>query len=209
MKIIKKGMHFSLVITLLLTLFSACVVEVNDDNDDNNGTVMGSGTATLDGSTSTFSQGIITYHGLYENSEFHTFDIAVGSSGINPIAQTGVGDALQLELLLSSSTFSGGRFVFSESETLAENTIILGYYLIGVDASTQEAEKLYMVKDGTLDVSKTGDNYELSYNFTVQELSTIFYLPIGDDKSLTGSYSGKLVYDDASAKSTSKLNTTS
>ncbi|MDA3868111.1 MAG: hypothetical protein PF489_15375 [Salinivirgaceae bacterium] len=187
--------NVTIVFTMMVALFTRCKV---DDKNNSDESAIGTGTASVDGTISTFSQGLITYKGVYENSEFHIFEISLGSRKINLITQTGIGDVLRLELLVTSSTFTSGRFVFGNDENLSANTLISGYYLLDVNVNTQEAEEIFMVTGGTLNVSVSGNYYELNYDFTMQELNPMFFLPVGDEKTLTGSYSGELIYDDAS-----------
>lgn len=183
---------------LATTLFAACELETTDTDatGDNSGTVQ------VDGTTSVLTQGLITYYGLYEGIQMHNFDIYIATSGINPQTETGTGNVVYLELVTPSSTFSGGTFTFNSSSNLTGNALTSGRFMRGLNVATEEMEALYMAEGGSVSVLKTADGYDVTFNLTVREYSTMWSTPIGDPISMTGSYSGSLVYDDATSKVT-------
>lgn len=181
---------------MAIILVSACELETTSDIDTsgNNGLVQVAGT------TSVLTQGLLTYYGIHENTEMHNFDIYIATNGINPQTETGIGDVLFFELLTTTSMFNGGVFSFNNSEDYSENAMIEGRFMKGMNVQTEEMDKLYMVTAGSVSVIKGGTAFDLTFNLTVKEYSTMFYVPIGDPISLTGSYTGSLIYDDASPK---------
>jgi len=183
---------------LATTLFAACELETTDidGNGDNSGSVQ------VDGTTSALTQGLITYYGFYEGTELHNFDIYIATSGINPQTETGTGNVVYLELVTPTSTFSGGTFCFNSSGNFSGNALADARFFKSINAATQEMEALYVAQSGTVSVLKTAAGYDVTFNLTVREYNTMWYTPVGDPISMTGSYSGSLVYDDATSKGT-------
>lgn len=167
---------------ILLTVIMGC------KKDSNNDTPTNSGQFTYDGTSYTLSQGCLIGFGS-SNSTSYGLELLLMSSGLN-IVETGgtadsingTGDIFALALYSSSQTvLEPGNYSFSSSE--ASGTIEDGILLIQYKALTDESQKEDYFVEGTLTVTKAGDQYELTFNMTNSL-----------EKTTTGSFKGKLKY---------------
>lgn len=179
-------------------LFSGCKKDDDENNNSNETNTSVLGTAIVGGVTSNFTQGHLAFAGMYEGTELYNYNIVLTTLGFSYFGGTGVGDALIFSIIVSSDVFNGGTFAYSDDWTVSENTMISGLFMKGISTSTDAADRSFRTTGGTLTVSKSGNDYSLTYSLTVQEISTSTYMPVGDLVALTGSFNGVLTYLDSS-----------
>lgn len=122
----------------------------------------------------------MTYLSLFEN----TFEIKY--VGGEPDSLIGSGDVIFLELLTNSYLeLPSGKYSFTNSSVgpyVAFHVLPESLMIINFD-SVEETGQEAMITGGTLEVNKSGDEYELKFNFTTDINSDI-----------EGYYKGKMFF---------------
>lgn len=147
----------------------------------------------LDGNTYELTHGYIEYHGQWnDNPDSYNFDIRLFSTGFelddlnNPI--DGRGHYLFIELFSSSPNhLSQGDYNYDKNATYNPLTFNRADYAIYFDLSNQYGDAAEEIKGGSVSISTTDNEYEIS-----------FTLVDANQKNITGFFKGTLSFDDFS-----------
>lgn len=169
--------------------FTAC--SDDDDENDDEETITSSGTATVDGETYTFSQGVLESAGEYNG--VNVYAVMLASEGLDYATYSGTGEALYLQVNTNSSTFDGGSFTIGT--TMEANVIDSAVFAVGLelppkpDGSITTAKTYVPTPGGTVNISKSGSVYDIDYNLPCVQIENE---QIIGQATITGSYSGEL-----------------
>jgi hypothetical protein len=169
------------------TLFVSCT-----SDDDSSST--GDNKITVDGKSYELSNGSLEYYGIsYMDSSNYNFDVLL-YSGFTYNAATedysGIGNYIYFELFSSSATeLVAGNYSYNAS-SYAANTFDDGYIEINYNIATETNDLGEEITAGTVNVKKSGNEYEISFDGTT-----------GSGKKITAFYKGSLNYFDYSEES--------
>lgn len=175
---------FMLAMLAMAVTFTSC--EKDEDDDET------AGQALVDGNKATFDKGYLEYYGDYGNDGYN-WDLTLLSSSINFDTETGNGDMIYFETFTSTAAYNGGTFAYAN--TYAANTFDYAWIIINGNWGEGTADHYYVATGGSLNVTPSGNNYEITFNLTAQEYSLSTFAAIGDPVAVTGSYTGGLTED--------------
>jgi hypothetical protein len=147
-------------------------------NCDSNGGSAGS--FTYDGTTYQVSQGWLEYVGTEDGP--HNFEFTMASSGVDIVAMTGIGDAVLIDFMSSTSPIAEGTYTFHGSgPPYAPNTFIDLWVIINFNLETDVGD-IYMAEAGTVTITEVGDS----------TISLDFEVTLDNGKTATGTWSGSV-----------------
>ncbi|MEM6514983.1 MAG: hypothetical protein AAF688_02280 [Bacteroidota bacterium] len=179
-------------IKFLFALLAITFVSFSCDEDDTeevpgDGTItigVGNGSLVIDGNSSTIAGGIVINYGLFNsdpNNPLYNFDIELISDDyvISGENISGQGENVYFELLTDDANgLKNGTYTLNQ--TAGDFTFIDSDVNLEYDFNTGSGTEIDIVS-GTLEVTRNGNNYDLSWNIS------------GDGgQSITGTYNGTL-----------------
>jgi hypothetical protein len=144
-------------------------------------------TPNFDSITNSFTKGYLQYYGIY--SGFHNHDLTLTSDSINWENGTGFGSFLNFEIFTNSNTFEIGTYTFNK--TIEAGTFDYAHLAINTDLATVNTDYFYLASSGIITITKSGSNYEIDYNLSMQKHDSDFY-PLNDFAEISGSYLGPI-----------------
>ena len=176
----KRSINFSIIALFALLPFflSAC----SDDDDNGNGI---NNHFTYDGDTYSLHEGMKMYWGSGWGNGYN-WDIYLYSEGIEfdetEMDFTGSGHGIFLEIFSPiEEGVEDGTYTFDTNDE--ENSFSFGTWssiIIDYDGEEDSGTELDII-GGTVEISKSGNTYDISFDMTVE-----------DDKTVTGNFSGPL-----------------
>ena len=165
------------ILVLLILLIPSVLFFLGGNCDSNGGSA---GSFTYDGTTYQVSQGWLEYVGTEDGP--HNFEFNMASSGVDIVAMTGIGDAVLIDFMSSTSPIAEGIYTFHGSgapyvpDTFVDLWVIINYNLetdVGV---------MYMAVAGTVTITEVADS----------TISLDFDVTLDDGKTATGTWSGSV-----------------
>jgi hypothetical protein len=119
------------------------------------------------GSTSySFSNG---YVGLYDSYD-HLYEIVLTSSGISysssDAAYTGTGNVIYVDFYSTAVGTITGTYTYSAEDTAGIGTFVDFGYILNYNISAETYDSHGSVTDGTVTITKSGSEYEISISST-------------------------------------------
>jgi hypothetical protein len=168
----------NLVLLILLIPSVLFFLGGNCDSDGNGGD---GSSFTYDGTTYQVSQGWLEYVGTGDGP--HNFEFNMASSGVDIVAMTGIGDAVLIDIMSSTSPIAEGTYTYHGSgPPYAPNTFVDLWVIINHNLETDEGDHLGMAEAGTVTITEVSDS-TISLNFDVT---------LDDGKTATGTWSGSV-----------------
>jgi hypothetical protein len=166
---------------LLLAFITCAFLSCKDDDDNGGASGSGMGSFTYDGSNFALDKGSVINYGGAGNS--FNFDIILGSPSLN-FDQfgdlDGSGDSVYFELWTDQqSGLKSGTYSY-DSSSEADFTFTIGQIGVGCDNNgtcTFQDDS----RSGTVTINRSGSNYDISFNLTMN-----------GGEVITGSYDGSL-----------------
>lgn len=178
---------------ILLSLFTISALFVSCTTDEDTNTT-GDNKITVDGKSYDLSKGSLENYGVsYMDSSIYNFDVLLYSGFTYDMANeeyNGTGNYIYFEMYSSSATeLVAGNYTYNAS-SYGANTFDDGYFEINYNTSTETNELGDELTSGTVNVKKTGSEYEISFDGTAKS-----------GKKVTAYYKGSLFYLDYSDSS--------
>lgn len=105
-------------------------------------------------------------------------DVYLASESIDLVEETGEGAAIFLDLNSETETLAEGTYTYSDERT---SGTLYDCEAVSGDVEDDEAMDIFSIEGGTVEVTKKGDTYTISFELTTD-----------DDTPITGSYKGEL-----------------
>ncbi|MCD7937988.1 MAG: hypothetical protein LUG98_14115 [Tannerellaceae bacterium] len=166
-----KKILFPLMMVLSMLTFVAC-----DKDDDNSG--KGTNQVEVDGKTFKIEKGGQTYFGVIVNEE----DEKLVNVDLGFILEDNYVLDLELALSTENKKLEKGTYTFTDKDVPAANTIFGGEFF-----KDKDEDSLVEVTGAKITVDVDGEYYTVMLDLTLEE-----------DQKLTGSFYGKLAYEDES-----------
>jgi hypothetical protein len=165
------------ILVLLILLIPSVLFFLGGNCDSNGGSA---GSFTYDGTTYQVSQGWLEYVGTEDGP--HNFEFTMASSGVDIVAMTGIGDAVLIDFMSSTSPIAEGTYTFHGSgPPYAPNTFIDLWVIINFNLETDVGD-IYMAEAGTVTITEVGDS----------TISLDFEVTLDNGKTATGTWSGSV-----------------
>ena len=176
--------------TLLMcaaVLFMASCSSDDDSSSDDLRFGSGDGTVTVDGNTFDFDKGIVLEYGENDDNGTFNFDIELFSGNISANLEEGIsgtGNYMYLELNSDQeSALKNGTYTFGFDDT--DLSLTDSEFYVDYNFGTDDFTEFYNVTGGTVDLTRSGSNYTVTFD-----------LEVNGSLPLTGSYSGSLRAED-------------
>lgn len=145
-----------------------------------------------DGVEYPLNQGVIQFYGQLTEEAGYNFDVSLFSSGITFDAVEadldGIGQAIYFEMFSSSATgLANGDYLFDILASESALTFDKGNFGTNLNFDAQIGDVFNFIS-GKVTVSKSGDEYEFSFNGEIQ-----------GGKTVTGHYKGNIPFYDWSS----------
>ena len=165
------------ILVLLILLIPSVLFFLGGNCDSNGGSA---GSFTYDGTTYQVSQGWLEYVGTDDGP--HNFEFNMASSGVDIVAMTGIGDAVLIDFMSSTSPIAEGTYTFHGSgPPYAPNTFLDLWVIINFNLETDVGD-IYMAEAGTVTITEVSDS----------TISLDFEVTLDDGKTATGTWSGSV-----------------
>lgn len=174
----------------MLGVFSVSALFVSCTTDEDSNTT-GENKITVDGKSYDLSKGSLENYGMsYMDSSIYNFDVLLYSGFTYDATNeeyNGTGNYIYFEMYSRSATeLVAGNYTYNVTSNGA-NTFDDGYFEINYNTSTETNEMGDELTSGTVNVKKTGSEYEISFDGTAES-----------GKKVTAYYKGSLLYFDYS-----------
>ena len=153
---------------LLLSFVVLGLVFASCSKDDDSEPQLGAFSESLFGNEYSLSKGFIENNGCDDDSVFH-YDLTLISSSMgisydfSHAYLTGIGNMVHFEIYAKDSAqITEGTYTCDLEETGAANTFNLSQAYVDFNATPDTSSQTYTFFDGTLQISRNGDNYVLS-----------------------------------------------
>jgi hypothetical protein len=179
-----KKINILLVICSIAVLFAmpGCSKDKSDST---------SGSLTIGSTSYSFSNG---YVGLYD-SNTHAYEILLTSSGLSYSSSaatfTGTGNIIYVDLYSTAVGTITGTYTYSAEDTAGISTFVTLGYVVNANYTTETYESEGLVSDGTVTITQSGTEYEITisstkitgtYKGTLKDLSSKKSLEVSNKK---------------------------
>ena len=167
------------VFVLFILLIPSVLFFLGGNCDSNGGSAA---SFTYDGTTYEVSQGWLKYVETAEEDDPHTFEFYMACSGLDIVAWTGIGDAVLINFMSSTSPIAEGTYTYhGTGPPYAPNTFIDLWVMINFNIETDVGD-LYMAEAGTVTITEVSGS----------TISLDFEVTLDDGKTATGTWSGSV-----------------
>lgn len=183
---------FKLTALLMIVLV---IASCKKDNDDDKVSV---NSFNYDGQEFELTQGILENYGTWSGDEAFNLDLTLLSSGFTIVDDqgyaeaSGTGHGIYFEMYSSKSNeLVPGEYVFDE-DSYEAGTFEFGDFVMNYSIEDETGE-MVDITGGKVNVSKSGNEYEVSFDCTTET-----------GKNITGSFKGSLQYFNYDEKKSGK-----